>query len=374
MSNAARVTDAVSHGGTVATGSADVTTEGKPTARYGDMVVCALHGTAVVERGSSTVSVNGRAFARAGDPCLCAGGGSAGPGAQDRILFLLNTHGMTLEQILAVQNGTGLHAELVASDDNKDGLLDTLDFRGRVATVDLGPDGEAVWRNTDGANLTMDVGRVDASARFAFADPAGDGGLGYSAMAKGEASAFTTTATARYGPAAVRGRGSLFRASGKAELLVGDDGRRVGAAGALGGSAAVVEGEAEGAFDATVGDLLSVGPLAPVMALGTNAISSLSPTAAKVLSTPIRIEAAVSGSAVSIGASASGEAYYDRETGQAVLGVGGELAALLGLGVDLRVLIGEDQTASDSGAGSSSNGGGGPNLIVGCAGTVTVGG
>jgi uncharacterized Zn-binding protein involved in type VI secretion len=137
---AARKTDPVSHGGKVLTGSSDVVTVGQPSARLGDLVVCELHGAALVDETSRTVFVNGKGFARQTDGCRCAGGGgTVGPGQAELIDLVLAAKGgdQTIEEVLAERNGYGLMAQALITDENFDGKLDTLTARGAMAGIEL---------------------------------------------------------------------------------------------------------------------------------------------------------------------------------------------------------------------------------------------
>ena len=69
----------------VTSGSGDVTTNGRPAARVGDSLLLHAkpksppHGRSIAQ-GSSTVSINGRAAARVGDNISCGGSISTGSG------------------------------------------------------------------------------------------------------------------------------------------------------------------------------------------------------------------------------------------------------------------------------------------------------
>jgi uncharacterized Zn-binding protein involved in type VI secretion len=66
-----RIGDAGSHGGVVVSGSEDTPTNGRRTARVGDIYNCAEHGPNPIVTGSPDVFVNGRAVARVGDQTAC---------------------------------------------------------------------------------------------------------------------------------------------------------------------------------------------------------------------------------------------------------------------------------------------------------------
>jgi uncharacterized Zn-binding protein involved in type VI secretion len=68
---AARIGDAISHGGVIVAGSPNVFIEGPASARVGDAVICSTHGAQVIVSGSTTVFVNGPQKARMGDLISC---------------------------------------------------------------------------------------------------------------------------------------------------------------------------------------------------------------------------------------------------------------------------------------------------------------
>jgi hypothetical protein len=174
--------------------------------------------------------------------------------------------------------------------------------------------------------------------------------------------------------ASVSARGGFGNAKAGYDVLAGDDGQRIGLGGHGGATASVFQGELSGSANGTIGEGISTafGPLGALLVQGA---SSLSPKARDLLNTPVEIEATVSGSAISAGADGEAVAYYDRETGQTTAAIGGEIAALLGLGCDLRITIGEDKSKSGSQSDSpGATGSAGPNVIVGGSGTVLVGG
>ncbi|MGV3346277.1 PAAR domain-containing protein [Enterobacteriaceae bacterium LUAb1] len=72
MQPAARVCDAVCHGGCVVSGSGDVFTNCLPAAAIGiSVAVCCLHCAAPVACGSGTVFINNVPAARLGDVTGC---------------------------------------------------------------------------------------------------------------------------------------------------------------------------------------------------------------------------------------------------------------------------------------------------------------
>lgn len=71
MPRIARVGDAISHGGTITTGSPTSTCNGQKIARQGDSVRCSRHGNRVIIGGSSNMKCDGVPVARVGDTISC---------------------------------------------------------------------------------------------------------------------------------------------------------------------------------------------------------------------------------------------------------------------------------------------------------------
>ena len=71
MPGAARLTDQISHGGQIVTGSDNVLIDGLPAARLGDVVACDLDGEQHIVTASPDVLVNGIGAARIGDRISC---------------------------------------------------------------------------------------------------------------------------------------------------------------------------------------------------------------------------------------------------------------------------------------------------------------
>lgn len=82
MQNAARVGDATSHGGAIATGSGNVTTNNCAAALVSVSIApCAIgHGAAPVVTGSGSVFINGQPAARVGDVTGCGAAIASGSG------------------------------------------------------------------------------------------------------------------------------------------------------------------------------------------------------------------------------------------------------------------------------------------------------
>lgn len=71
MAKIMRVGDSGSHGGSITTGSANVSANGKQVARVGDTYNCPIHGANPITSGSSDTFANGKAVARVGDSTAC---------------------------------------------------------------------------------------------------------------------------------------------------------------------------------------------------------------------------------------------------------------------------------------------------------------
>lgn len=74
MQNAARLGDAICHGGAIVSGSGNVFINSIPAAMLGSAAACALHVRSAVASGSGTVFINNSPAARLGD---CTGCGAA---------------------------------------------------------------------------------------------------------------------------------------------------------------------------------------------------------------------------------------------------------------------------------------------------------
>ena len=160
---AAALGDLAAHGGTILTGSTNVFIGGRPAARVGDTVVCALHGPGTVSKGSMTVLINGMPAARLLDFTGCMVPGLApisvptptlGPPATPipakpiegaRSFAPEFDHKMHEQTDKSKDGVTALHAEGRISDGNNNGHLDTIEgsFAGvrmrNAGQKDVGP-------------------------------------------------------------------------------------------------------------------------------------------------------------------------------------------------------------------------------------------
>ncbi len=71
MRNVARIGDTIDHGGAIVSGSEKLLTNGIPTARIGDSVICQIHGGQVITSGSDNLFADDRNVARIGDSVSC---------------------------------------------------------------------------------------------------------------------------------------------------------------------------------------------------------------------------------------------------------------------------------------------------------------
>lgn len=67
------VGDTLDHGGIVDGGSPGSDINGKPIARVGDRVTCALHGSTIITSGDRDYTIDGKPVARHGDKTACGG-------------------------------------------------------------------------------------------------------------------------------------------------------------------------------------------------------------------------------------------------------------------------------------------------------------
>lgn len=71
MPNTSRVSDSLTHGAVVVSGSSKVIDQGQRTARIGDRVICPLHGPQVLVTGNPKVVDEGQPTSSIGDRASC---------------------------------------------------------------------------------------------------------------------------------------------------------------------------------------------------------------------------------------------------------------------------------------------------------------
>lgn len=67
----ARVTDTISHGGAITSGSPNVFANFLAVARFGDSVTCDIHGSQTISSASAISKANFLGIARVGDSISC---------------------------------------------------------------------------------------------------------------------------------------------------------------------------------------------------------------------------------------------------------------------------------------------------------------
>ncbi|WP_202302732.1 PAAR domain-containing protein [Dryocola clanedunensis] len=80
MQNAGRLGDPISHGGSITSGSGNVTINNIPAAMVSSAASCSIHGGSSVASGSGTVFINNNPAARVGDTTGCGASISSGSG------------------------------------------------------------------------------------------------------------------------------------------------------------------------------------------------------------------------------------------------------------------------------------------------------
>lgn len=331
---AAALGDLAAHGGIIATGSFNVLIGGRPAARVGDTVACPFHGTGVISKGSFTVLINGMPAARLGDITGCMVPGLApvsipqptlGPPPAPQPAAPIEEahswapqfdHRMHDELDKAPGGVSAFHSESRHSDSNGDGQRDTAE--GSFEVLRMRNTGQ---KNIGGAEVagTHSVDILYANARASRIPDTGSGG---SISATAEAGVAKWGAGATIGAADSKGLNPIMGVAGEVnmmhfkadgDLLIGDDGNRVGliGKGELGGE--MLKGE--GAVTHTL-------PIWP----GYN----------------IQTVGKLSGDAGAFGGGGGGWLYYDKKQGRMRGGFMATLKVLFGLGAELEVSVGRE--------------------------------
>jgi uncharacterized Zn-binding protein involved in type VI secretion len=331
---AAALGDLAAHGGTILTGSTNVLIGGRPAARVGDTVVCALHGTGVISKGSATVLINGMPAARLLDFTGCMVPGLApmsvpaptlGPptapitakpieGARS---FAPEFDHQMHEQTDKSKSGvTALHAEGRISDGNNNGHLDTIE--GSFEGVRMRNAGQ---KDIGGAELggTHSLDVLYGNARASYM-PAPNGGEGGSVSGTAEAGMMKWAAGGTVGAAGSKGLNPILGVTGEAnmmhakadgDLLIGSDENRVG-----------LIGKGEAGAEAIKGEVAAVHTMP--LPFGAN----------------MQVVGKASGALATVGGGAGAWLYYDKKQGRLRGGIMGILKVLVGLGAEVEVSIG----------------------------------
>lgn len=332
MSNAARKTDPTIHIlGKLALGEPTVLICGLEAARKGDPHICPTHVGGVISGASSTVFITGAAAARKGDACDCGNVGIAGlcipsvigpppppPATTPPTGPGLKTEGVSTDGKFdadtdKTETARVMHGEADRSDTDQDGTFDTARFEGsavRMRNQKYGNVGPVEFGARHNMDLFYGRGQGGFTTNYGIG---GNGSLEFGAIKQGgEVMVGPANDNGKNPYMSLGGEYDLFHAEGKGDILLGDDGRRIG----IGGM---------GKLGAEV--------------LGGNVYSRQN------ISIPftdwtIGTRTKVSGSAVTVGAGAGGWGFWDRQEGRLHLGFMGAFKALLGLEVDFDLSIG----------------------------------
>lgn len=312
------VIDKGAHSGPITAGSPDVMIGGKPAARQGDPVNCSNHaGPASIIEGSKTVLINGKPAARLGDKTSCATPPAPAPKgpapAKDEFHFWTpaknsNPDGTVITQYPDHLTIKVFNAYSNLKDSNKDGIMDY----GEAGFVMSEINAKGDWVPADGK-----YGKYGGSGGFSTfkAETKGtyiDNDGQNVNTAEGKASVISANAEGHAGKEGVlyqksELKGDLLYAEGKADgqFYSGGTQNKYGFQAEVSGDAGVARGEYEGQIDI---------PLLTVKAKGGVKVGSAS-------------------------AGAKGGFYYDTDDYKGNINVGGELALLLGLEIDLDITL-----------------------------------
>lgn len=329
---ASAVGDLAAHGGTIVTGSTNVLIGGRPAARVGDTVVCAIHGPGVISLGSFTVLINGMPAARMGDITGCMAPSMAaisvpavlGPpptpkaaapieGALD---MARGKNGKFHEENDKSRDGvSAMHMEGRITDADGNGNLDTIE--GAVEGARMRNAGQ---RNVGGVEFggthSMDVLYAGGKASYHEPGGVGDGSISGTAeagmMKWGVGGTIAAKDSKGLNPAlGIAGEANMMHAKAEGDLLVGADSNRVGVIAKGEAGAEALKGEA--------GAVVTI-PLP----FGAN----------------IQATGKASGALGTVGAGAGAWLYYDKKQGRLKGGIMGILKVLVGLGAEVEVSIG----------------------------------
>lgn len=340
---AAALGDVAAHGGALATGSSNVLIGGRPAARVGDTIICPLHGPGVVSLGSFTVLINGMPAGRMGDITGCMTPSMAPvsvplpvlgpPPVPSPFAPPTGTPAAPMEWARSMAHGkdgkfheendkskdgvSAMHIEGRITDANSDGHLDTIEgglenFRMRnKGAVQAGP-------IDIGLTNSADILFANAKGSYLAAPGAAEGG---SVSASAEAGMLKWGVGASAGArdskglnqgVGIGGEVSLFHAKAEGDLLIGDDGNRVGLIGKGEAGAEVLKGEVSTVFTS------------PSIAGGN---IQLTPKGA----------AAAGG----VGGGAGAWLYYDKKQARLHIGIAAKFVALFGLEGEVGLSIGK---------------------------------
>jgi len=312
------VLDKGAHTGPITAGSADVLIGGKPAARQGDPVNCSIHaGPASIVEGSKSVLINGKPAARMGDKTSCATPPAPAPKgpepAKDQFNFWTLAKNNNPDGTVLTKHPDNLTIKVFNAynnlkDTNKDGTRDYVEAGFVMAEVN----GKGEWTPGEGK-----YGKYGGGGGFSVFKAESKGtyinGNGQNVMtAEGKASVISASAEGHVGKEGLlyqksEVKGDLLYAEGKADgqFYTGGTENKYGFQAEVSGEAGVARGEYEGQFDI---------PLLSVKAKGGGKVGA-------------------------VGAGAKVGSYFDTDDYKANLNVGGELAAGVGLKLDVDITV-----------------------------------
>jgi uncharacterized Zn-binding protein involved in type VI secretion len=302
---------------------------GMPAARVGDPLVCPgfdgpkPHVMGNILTGSTTVIIDGAFAARMGDPTGCGVAGVVGKGMLPTIGpkkskgpdvsysgVVVGAIGDESGNLVGVKgkeegkNAAGVLWGQVTGDANWFGA------RGEVegSVIHAAGETDSPVGKFSGA---IDQGNVKGEAHIGLM---GAGASGEANVIKAKVSWETSQENPVY--AGVEGEAKVLTASAKADVLMGTDGRRTGIGVGLGASAGSVKGDAK----------VSGGVKIPI------------PFTNKAIT--VGGKGTFGASAGSVGAGGEAAVFHDSHDNKIHGKIGGELAALVGLKLDLEVILG----------------------------------
>ncbi|WP_300690012.1 PAAR domain-containing protein [Chryseobacterium sp.] len=312
--------DQGAHTGPITAGSFNVLIGGKPAARKGDPITCSSHGVASIVEGSSSVFINGVAAARMGDKTSCGTppqpppAGPTGAPVDNHFWSIipkdkLNSDGTIDHKLKDNMSLKVFEAYANREDKTKDGSYDygTLGFT--VFEMNVKGDYEPLGKGNGGIGGSGGFSKYKGELKGGIY---GSNGL-YGAEGEGKASMMSGNAEAHLGKEGVlyhksEVKGDIAYIEGKAEakVLTGGSDNRYGFQAELSGDMGAAKADYEGQSD----------------------FFGVLKTKAKV---------GLSGGSGALGG--KGGMYYDTDDYELGVNVGGKVAALVGLKLDLEVTL-----------------------------------
>lgn len=307
--------DTAGHTGPIVTGSFNVFIGGMPAARKGDSFICSTHGIGAITEGSSTVLINGKSAARINDKTSCGAlslPSEVGP-APEKYNFITPVKDNKLNNDGTVNTTPDwLDAKFVTAYANQEDLTGG----GNYDKINFG----ATLANLKGSNeWKFNGNKIGVNGGLRLYDLEGD--LGYYNEDKIVGLEANAKATMVGGDMEISNEGSYGN-----KVAIGANGDLL-TAGA--NAKSVLRKGYEGIYGYQV-DVGAEAHVAKGEVIGENQILGI-----------VNIKVKVSGSVGSVGVSAGGGGYVDTDDYIASVNVNGELAVLLGIGVDIEITVGD---------------------------------